>query len=208
MSFGKTLNAISHLGAKQSTGCDGPAWPKTCKQNRQKCWSGMTHTEHSATSGSNEEEQIAAWLEDRKAPSLSPGRGTLANRWVPMNRRSFKTATIKQTSNIINSSTDYTSNLWILLLYFMTSEKIKSDREYCKNKNCFPESVVTAFAQITELKRNNCSAYSECEKFVTNFPKKEYLILKMFDCNHWSNIYLICIYEFCWCFDVPDINAN
>jgi len=30
----KTLNAVSHLGAKQSTRCGGPAQRKTCKQNR------------------------------------------------------------------------------------------------------------------------------------------------------------------------------
>jgi len=33
MSLGKTLNAASHLEAKQSTRCGGPAWRKTCKQN-------------------------------------------------------------------------------------------------------------------------------------------------------------------------------
>jgi len=31
--WGKTLNAVSHLGATQSTRCGGPAWRKTCKQN-------------------------------------------------------------------------------------------------------------------------------------------------------------------------------
>jgi len=31
--LGKTLNAISHLGAKQSSRCGGPAGRKTCKQN-------------------------------------------------------------------------------------------------------------------------------------------------------------------------------
>jgi len=33
VSLGKTLNAISNLGAKQSTRCGGPAWRKSCKQN-------------------------------------------------------------------------------------------------------------------------------------------------------------------------------
>jgi len=33
MSLGRTLNAIFHLGAKQSTRCVGPAWRKTCKHN-------------------------------------------------------------------------------------------------------------------------------------------------------------------------------
>jgi len=41
----KTLNAVSHLGAKQSTPCGDPAWRKTCKQNNL-CWSGMIDTEH------------------------------------------------------------------------------------------------------------------------------------------------------------------
>jgi len=27
------INAVSHLGAKHSTRCDGPAWRITCKQN-------------------------------------------------------------------------------------------------------------------------------------------------------------------------------
>jgi len=31
--MGKTFNAVSHLGAKQSTRCGGPAWRKTCEQN-------------------------------------------------------------------------------------------------------------------------------------------------------------------------------
>jgi len=31
--WGKTLNAISHLGPEQSTSCGVPAWRKTCKQN-------------------------------------------------------------------------------------------------------------------------------------------------------------------------------
>jgi len=29
--LGKTLNTVSHLGAKQSNHCGGPAWQKTCK---------------------------------------------------------------------------------------------------------------------------------------------------------------------------------
>jgi len=29
----QTANAVSHLGAKQSTRCGCPAWRKTCKQN-------------------------------------------------------------------------------------------------------------------------------------------------------------------------------
>jgi len=33
VSLGKTLNAISYLGAKQSTRYGSPAWRKTCKQN-------------------------------------------------------------------------------------------------------------------------------------------------------------------------------
>jgi len=33
VSLGKTLNAVSHLEAKQSTRCGGPALRKTCKQN-------------------------------------------------------------------------------------------------------------------------------------------------------------------------------
>jgi len=32
-SIGRTLNAVSHFGAKQSTRCGGPAWRKTCKLN-------------------------------------------------------------------------------------------------------------------------------------------------------------------------------
>jgi len=31
--LGKTLNAVSHFGTKQSTRCGGPAWWKTCKQS-------------------------------------------------------------------------------------------------------------------------------------------------------------------------------
>jgi len=54
MSLGKTFNAISHLGVKQSTRCGGPALRKTCKQNSL---SDMTDTEHSTTSRSNEEEE-------------------------------------------------------------------------------------------------------------------------------------------------------
>jgi len=41
--LGKTLNAVSHFGAKQSTRCG---------------WSGMTDTEHSTTSSSKEEEKL------------------------------------------------------------------------------------------------------------------------------------------------------
>jgi len=33
VSLGKTLNAVSHFGAKQSTRCGGPAWRKTCKRS-------------------------------------------------------------------------------------------------------------------------------------------------------------------------------
>jgi len=33
MTLGKTLNAIYHVGAKQSTRCAGPAGRMTCKQN-------------------------------------------------------------------------------------------------------------------------------------------------------------------------------
>jgi len=50
--------AISHLGAKQSTSCGGPAWRKTCKQNS--FWVGVVwQTEHRTTSGSNEEKPTA-----------------------------------------------------------------------------------------------------------------------------------------------------
>jgi len=57
--FEKTLNAVSHLQAKQSTQCGGPlAQPDERHVNRAQhlCWSGMTDIEHSATSGSNEED--------------------------------------------------------------------------------------------------------------------------------------------------------
>jgi len=33
VSLGKTVNAVSHLGAKQSTLCGDPVWQKICKQN-------------------------------------------------------------------------------------------------------------------------------------------------------------------------------
>jgi len=30
----QAINAVSHLEAEQSTRCGGPAWRKTCKQNK------------------------------------------------------------------------------------------------------------------------------------------------------------------------------
>jgi len=51
-----TLNAISHLGAKQSTLCGGPSLPKVMQIEQLLCWSGMTDTEHT-TYGSNEEKE-------------------------------------------------------------------------------------------------------------------------------------------------------
>jgi len=45
--LGKTINAISRLGAKQSTRCGGPAWWKTYKQNSfSLCWGGMTDADN------------------------------------------------------------------------------------------------------------------------------------------------------------------
>jgi len=56
VSFGKTLNAVSHLGAKQSTRCGGPKIDKRHANRTASVLSGMTDTEHSTTSGSIEEE--------------------------------------------------------------------------------------------------------------------------------------------------------
>jgi len=71
VSLGKTLNAVFHLRAKQSTRCGGSAWrteqlydmqtEQPCMQTDMQteqlvCWSGMTETEHSTTAGSNEED--------------------------------------------------------------------------------------------------------------------------------------------------------
>jgi len=57
VSLGKTLNAVSHFEAKQSTRYGGPAWTKDMQTEQLLCWSGMTDTEHSTTSSSNEEEE-------------------------------------------------------------------------------------------------------------------------------------------------------
>jgi len=61
----KTHNAISNLGAKQSTRCGDPARGTACcymQIEQLLCWSGMTDTEHK-TSGSNEKEERAIKLE-------------------------------------------------------------------------------------------------------------------------------------------------
>jgi len=61
VSLGKTLNAVSHLGAKQSTRW----WPSLTKDMRTEqllCWSFMTDTEYNTASGSNEEEEQANTL--------------------------------------------------------------------------------------------------------------------------------------------------
>jgi len=54
VSLEKTLNAVSHLGAKAVF----PLWWLSLTKGRQAkqllCWSGMTDTELSTTSGSNE----------------------------------------------------------------------------------------------------------------------------------------------------------
>jgi len=54
VSLEKTLNAVSHLEAKQSTRCGVPTQRKAYTEQRL-CWSGMTDTEHT-TSGSNAED--------------------------------------------------------------------------------------------------------------------------------------------------------
>jgi len=48
-----TLYAISHHGAKQSI---WPCQTKDVQTEQLLCWSGMTATEHSTTSGSKEED--------------------------------------------------------------------------------------------------------------------------------------------------------
>jgi len=54
VSLGKTLNAISQLGAKQSTWVWWPSLTKDMQTEQLLCWSGMTDTEHTAP-GSREE---------------------------------------------------------------------------------------------------------------------------------------------------------
>jgi len=52
--WGKSLNAISHLGAQAVYLL---WWPSLTKDMQtEQCWSGMTDTEHSITSSSNKEE--------------------------------------------------------------------------------------------------------------------------------------------------------
>jgi len=59
VSLEKTLNAVSHLGAKQSTRCGGPASTKDMQTEQLLCWEWMTDTEHCTTSSSNEKEEEA-----------------------------------------------------------------------------------------------------------------------------------------------------
>jgi len=57
----KTLNGVSYLGTKHSTRCGGAVWRKTCKQNSF-CVGVVWQTEHSSTSGSNQENaKIKLW---------------------------------------------------------------------------------------------------------------------------------------------------
>jgi len=58
--LGKTLNAIFYLGAKQSTSYGGLSLTKDMQTEQLLCWNGMT--EHSTTSGSNEEDKIWRFL--------------------------------------------------------------------------------------------------------------------------------------------------
>jgi len=62
VSLRKTLNAISHLGAKLGGQAVYPFWwpslTKDVQTEQLLCWSGRTDTEHSATSSSNEEEDF------------------------------------------------------------------------------------------------------------------------------------------------------
>jgi len=55
--LGKTLIAISHLWAKQSTRCGGPSLTKAMQTEQLLCWSDVTDIEHTA-SGSNEEDNL------------------------------------------------------------------------------------------------------------------------------------------------------
>jgi len=67
MSLGKALNAVSHLGAKQSIRCGGPAWRKTCTVvvaqpderhvNRTASVLEWYDRHRASTSGLNEEEE-------------------------------------------------------------------------------------------------------------------------------------------------------
>jgi len=59
VSLEKTLNAVSHLGAKQSTRCGVPTWRKTWKQNNFCVWV-VWQTQSITTSGSNKEERFIA----------------------------------------------------------------------------------------------------------------------------------------------------
>jgi len=58
VSLGKTLKAVSHFGAKQSTLCGWPSLTKGMQTEQLLCCSGVTDTEHSTTSSSNDEEDL------------------------------------------------------------------------------------------------------------------------------------------------------
>jgi len=53
VSLGKTLNAISHFGVKQSTRCGAQLDERHATEQLLMCWSDMIDTEHT-TPGSNE----------------------------------------------------------------------------------------------------------------------------------------------------------
>jgi len=56
VALGKTLNAVSHLGASQSNPLWWPSLTKDMQTEQLLCWSGKTDTEHSTTSDLNKEE--------------------------------------------------------------------------------------------------------------------------------------------------------
>jgi len=61
VSLGKTLNAVSHFGAKQSTRCGGPAWWKTCKQSSfcvGVVWQTQSIVQHLAQTKKKTEENV------------------------------------------------------------------------------------------------------------------------------------------------------
>jgi len=56
MSLGKTLNAVFHFGAQAVYMLWWPSLTKDMQIEQLLCWSGMTDTEHSTKSSSNEEQ--------------------------------------------------------------------------------------------------------------------------------------------------------
>jgi len=75
--MGKTLTAISHLGAKQSTQLWCPSLTKDMQIEQLLCWSGMTDTEHSATSRLNEEEELTNYQHFKLYSTITTGTNKL-----------------------------------------------------------------------------------------------------------------------------------